>query len=61
MGASDLSTKFNSTDHIVKDGFYTFSNLGSCVDIFAPGGTSQALTCLNVRMYNVKHSNAIEL
>ena len=45
VAASDLSTKFNSTDRIVKDGFYTFSNLGSCVDIFAPGGTSQALTC----------------
>ena len=37
MAASDLSTKFNSTNMMAKDGFYTFSNLGSCVDIFAPG------------------------
>ena len=54
VAASDLSTKFNSTDRIVKDGFYTFSNLGSCVDIFAPGGTSQALTCLNLPLHGVK-------
>ena len=58
MAASDLSTKFNSTNRIVKDGFYTFSNLGSCVDIFAPGGTLQALT-LTVRLYSVRHSSAI--
>ena len=51
VAASDLSTKFNSTDRIVKDGFYTFSNLGSCVDIFAPGGTSQASTCHTVRLH----------
>lgn len=37
MAASDMSTKFNSTKMMAKDGFYTFSNLGSCVDIFAPG------------------------
>lgn len=59
VAASDLSTKFNSTDRIVKDGFYTFSNLGSCVDIFAPGGTSQALTCEIVRLHGAKHSNAL--
>lgn len=37
VAASDMSTKFNSTKMMAKDGFYTFSNLGSCVDIFAPG------------------------
>ena len=38
VAASDLSTKFNSTNLMAQDGYYTFSNLGSCVDIFAPGG-----------------------
>lgn len=37
VAASDLSTKFNSTNLMAKDGYYTFSNLGSCVDLFAPG------------------------
>ena len=37
VAASDLSTKFNSTSLMAQDGYYTFSNLGSCVDIFAPG------------------------
>lgn len=40
VAASDLSTKFNATNHLAKDGYYTFSNLGSCVDIFAPGDCS---------------------
>ena len=37
MAASDLSTKFNSTNLMANDGYYSYSNLGSCVDIFAPG------------------------
>lgn len=48
VAASDLSTKFNSTSLMAKDGYYTFSNLGSCVDIFAPGQLrpSPSLYCL---------------
>ena len=42
MAASDLSTKFNSTNLMAQDGYYTFSNLGSCVDIFAPGRLSSS-------------------
>jgi len=37
VAASDLSTKFNATCFGDREGYYSYSNLGSCVDIFAPG------------------------
>ena len=37
MGAFDLSTKFTGTHHGDFESVYSYSNLGPCVDIFAPG------------------------
>ena len=37
VAGSDLTTKFNATHYGDPEGYYTFSNTGSCVDIFAPG------------------------
>ena len=40
MGATDLSTKFTGTHYGDFESVYSYSNLGPCVDIFAPGGVS---------------------
>ena len=37
VAGSDLSTKFNATRYGDREGIYSYSNTGSCVDIFAPG------------------------
>ena len=37
MGATDLSTKFTGTHYGDLESVYSYSNLGPCVDIFAPG------------------------
>ena len=37
IAGSDLSTKFNATHYGDREGIYSYSNTGSCVDIFAPG------------------------
>ena len=37
VAGSDLPTKFNATRTGDPEGYYTFSNTGSCVDLFAPG------------------------
>jgi hypothetical protein len=37
VAGSDLATKFNQTRYGDPEGFYSYSNTGSCVDIFAPG------------------------
>ncbi|BDA45556.1 probable aqualysin-1 at C-terminar half [Coccomyxa sp. Obi] len=37
VAGSDLATKFNKTSYGDVEGFYSYSNTGSCVDIFAPG------------------------
>lgn len=37
MAGSDLATKFNRTSYGDVEGFYSYSNTGSCVDVLAPG------------------------
>ena len=37
VGATDLSTKFTGTHYGDLESVYSYSNLGPCVDIFAPG------------------------
>lgn len=37
VAGSDLTTKFNTTHYGDPEGFYSYSNTGSCVDVFAPG------------------------
>ena len=37
VAGSDLGTKFNVTHYGDREGIYSYSNTGSCVDIFAPG------------------------
>ncbi|KAK9904031.1 hypothetical protein WJX75_002945 [Coccomyxa subellipsoidea] len=37
VAGSDLGTKFNTTNYGDVEGFYSYSNTGSCVDLLAPG------------------------
>ncbi|EIE20313.1 subtilisin-like protein [Coccomyxa subellipsoidea C-169] len=37
VAGSDLGTKFNTTSFGDVEGFYSYSNTGSCVDVLAPG------------------------